>query len=414
MPTPFRPNYFTLVAEPQNANLSISPRHSDTSSYQYRINNGSWNTVTSSGNNLATRRITGLSAETAYNIDVRSRSRDNQSSELMSLSFRTPTNASSRLPIWRNTYVVAQSGSSLILNLSNSVINESAGAGGIENTYGLRKYMSFSGTRLAISNIPLVSNDKTIVSKFRATNTLGTSLGTLNIKIIANKNSYLSKSLYMVHRGGVEYENGNTAGSLGIDSSGGLDFIALVSQNISRYSVTNANGFSNRDIPDTVGQNKSTTFDGLQYDLVPLDRQITGRVNFSFTGTGRRVYAIHLLKLGFVIDANREYTEIVPGMIDRTGGIHEETKGGISRYPSLGRSRHKYKIDYTAVFENANTHEDLIYWAENNLNFFHIEEYTQRPQRMYHATWGAIDFNSQYISRFREVGNTLSFRIEQR
>lgn len=413
MPTPIKPDFISIIVEPQSISLRIAAPDTDTSTYQYRLNNGSWRTVSiSSRSEDVTTTISSLTAETDYHIDVRSSNTDGQS-ELISVDFTTPeTQATGTVPIWRNVYIVCEAEKSATVSIKDSVIN----ADTIRAAFGIRRWLRFNGETLRITSAPIQESRRTSNVRFNAYKGSERKQGVVVVTVLPSRKALLNKALFLSIVGAFRDADGRRSARLTV-SGGSFDAVVLISKNVTNYSV--GTEIVNRTIPDTTttveGQTKSTSLKGIDYDLVILDAPVSySTVQCVFTGANATIYGIYLLKIGYEINANRGFSDIVPGIEDRTGGIHEEQRGGIERYPSLGNSKWKYRCFYTALFEDSMEHEDFLMWAEENLNFFHIEEYNRRPWRMYRATWGNLEYTVEHITRFREIGNTLEFMVQQR
>ena len=416
MPIPRKPDAFSLIAGTQRAQLRISAPDANTASYQYQLNGGEWVSVTLTDRTQdVTTTITSLSAGTDYNINVRSLNNDGQS-EALSTAFRTTDTATGQVsPIASNVYIVCNAEASASVDINQA----SSDATHIKPAFGIRKWQTFDGSILSIENAPITDRLTELYTIFIATNQHGSTRLKVSIKILPSRKALLDKPLFLVHRGGRVFENGETNSPISITTTGTPDLVAVISKNVTRYSLESV--ISDREISEAVtpsggGTRKSTTFGGLQYDLVALDAgAISDSVNLSFHGRHATIHEVHFLQLGYQLNhLDRGVIQVKPGQVDRTGDIHEETDGGLERYPGTGGGKWKYTVFYEVAFEHSDEHETFLHWAENNLNFFHIEGYNRRPHRMYHATWGTTEYNNEYISRFRELGTKLQFRAEQR
>lgn len=413
MPIPLRPDSIIFIAEPRQANLTIAVPHSDTQRYEYRQNGGSWVSVAIGDRSTSTTtRLRNLQPETDYKIEVRSVNGADRS-DTLEVAFSTPPAISTRAPVWRNIYVVIVPRKSVSVNLSNAAPR----AAQVSLLSGLRRWMSFANGVFRVTNAPIADKYETAGVHFRAENAHGDAVTRVTVIRAPTREAYLSKSLYCVGRGSFASDAGRTASPLTIRATGDFDFIVLVSKDVDAYSLGSL--FTDRVPPSDVrtveGSLKSTRFDTKTYDLIALEHtHAAGNYQLTFSGTGATVYSVHYLKEGWVIDANLGYTEIVPGKVDRIGVLNEEAKGGISRDARVADARHRYTCDYTAVFDSEQEAEDFMWWCEQNLHFFHIEEFNRRPHRMYEAVLGTLEIASEFLTRFREVGSTMSFRVEER
>ena len=414
MPIPIKPDFISIIAAPQSITLRIAAPDTDTQTYQYRLNNGSWFTVMLPLRTVdVTTTITALTPETDYHIDVRSRNSDGQS-EPISADFTTPASESiGTVPIWRNVYIVCHGEKSASVSIKDSVMN----ADKIRAAFGIRKWLRFSGEVLTVTRAPIQESSRSSNVRFNAYKGDERKQGIVVVTVLPSRKALLNKALFLTVSAQWRDDEGQQTNQISLSPSGSFDAIVLISKEVENYSVGSV--VTDRSIPvetTTVeGSTKTTALNNIRYDLVILDTaESVSAITATFTGDNATIYGLYLLKIGYEISANRGFADIVPGVEDRTGGIHEETKGGIERYPSLGNSKWKYRCFYNALFDHSTEHEDFLMWAEENLNFFHVEEYNRRPWRMYRATWGNLEYTVEHITRFREIGNTLEFMVKQR
>lgn len=414
MPIPIKPDFISIIAAPQSITLRIAAPDTDTSTYQYRLNNGSWFTVMIPSRTAdVTTRITLPTAETDYHIDVRSSNSDGHS-EPISADFTTPASESTgTVPIWRHVYIVCHAEKSATVSIKDAVINFDK----IRVSFGIRKWLRFSGEVLTITSAPIQESTRKSNVRFNAYKGSERKQGIVVVTVLPSRKALLNKSLFLTVSAEWRNDDGQQRNQIALSPSGSFDAIVLISKSVESYSIGSL--VTDRSIPletKTVeGSTKPTALDNIRYDLVILDTAVSeNAITATFTGDTATIYGLYLLKIGYELSANRGFADIVPGVEDRTGGIHDEIRGGLERYPSLGNSKWKYRCFYTALFEHSTEHEDFLMWAEEHLNFFHVEEYNRRPWRMYRATWGNLEYTVEHITRFREIGNTLEFMVQQR
>ena len=411
MPIPIQPPYFSLRVAPTAVRITVPARPSGVNRYEYRIGNGSWLTLSSYSDRERTTLRSGLSAEGDYRIDVRSDNSDGESSPL-STDFETPI-ASTASVRWSNMYcVLSPEGSEAVYDIAAAV----EGAHRILPVYGLRKWLRYADGRLTVTRVPIADKVQEYHVRFRAEGRVGSPVhSTLILKVFPSKKASLSKSLYLLPRGELKYEGGRLLTSrVTVSNTDGVDFVVLISEGVDSYTLSGV--VTNRTIPETVttveGGKRSTTFDGVQYDMLALETPLSsGTRSLTLNGIGPQLHALLFLNLGYELSG---FADVIPGLTDRTGGLHEEIRGGVGRYVGLSDARWKYTCEYMALFEDPTEHEDFLMFAEENPHFVHVEAYTRRPHRIYDATWGNLEYTSEYITRFREIGNTLQFSVEER
>ena len=334
-----------------------------------------------------------------------------------------------------------EGGASMNIDIAGSIANEDE----ITPIFGIRRWSMFGDGTLRIRNTPILPEDQdfrfsfkvkgkhgTIVARFKLT-VKSSPLAILNHMVLARSPLSYEPGRMTITGGTTKvtelsdnsYQTYSTEKRLTIDmrengNASRINYIYLKCKNVDSYSFDPASGtgFTNRVIPETVktveGRTVKTTFDGYQHDLVVLDPAVTtSSVNLAFAGTNTEIYALAILESGFTIDANSRFSRIVRGTVDRTGGLHEEQSGGLSRYAPLGNERHKRTCDYSLVFEGGEQYDEFLEWVEENANCFHVEEFNRYPNGGYSAYFADTEFAAEYISRYKEVGNILAFRIEE-
>ena len=313
-------------------------------------------------------------------------------------------------------------------------------------TFGIRRWSSFDGRYLNISNSPIVAEQQSYSFRFEAIGTGGAVRARVRVIVNGSKLASLNNMILMKHplnyeKGRVtvtgattvvnevrdnKYDTFTTEKMLTINMAldgmaTKIDYVFVIGKNIDsyRFSPVGATGFTSRAIPTRVknveGRVVDTTFRGLQYDLVPLEDTIEAQsVNMVFTGANAEIYAIMLLESGYQVNANSSFVEVIRGKVDRSGGIHNTTKGGIERYAPIGLARHKHTCQYLLTFEGNEKYDEFLQWIEDNVNCVQSEEFNRFPWAVYLNTFPDMEFNAEYITRYKEVGNHLMFNTEER
>ena len=183
-------------------------------------------------------------------------------------------------------------------------------------------------------------------------------------------------------------------------------------------------GFVNRAIPATVspdeGGSVDTEFDGFQHQLVTLSAPIEASeltLRFEARVLARRVVAFMLLESGVEINANRDYSRIVPHRVDRTGRLHKNPRGALKRVRPIGADRHKWELDLSVMFVPGIqdlTAKEFTRWMEANPNFVYGREWNRYPDEVYPATFLDLDVQTPYRSRWKLAGNVVHFRVGER
>ena len=183
-------------------------------------------------------------------------------------------------------------------------------------------------------------------------------------------------------------------------------------------------GFTNRAIETTVrpdeGGSVDTTLDGFDHQLFTLAAPISASevtLRFGGSASSRQVVAFMLLESGIQIDANRDYSRIVPHRVDRTGRIHRNPRGGVRRVAPIGAGRQKWELDCSVMFVpgiQTLTAKEFLSWMEANPNFVFAREWNRYPDEIYPATFLDLDVESPYRSRWKLAGNVVHFRVGER
>ena len=181
-------------------------------------------------------------------------------------------------------------------------------------------------------------------------------------------------------------------------------------------------GWGARTIPSSVtnweGSTVSTVVDGKQHDLYLLSDSFTATsVRVTFTGTNVRVYEIYLLEFGIELDANGDFTEINPDLVDRKAVLHDDVNGGILRETGL-IVREKWETDFLAKFVPNLTEiersDTFLRWRGRNLNFFFFQEYSRYVNRGYPASFMLPRVQVRLRGDSKLLGDVVRFRVGER
>ena len=183
-----------------------------------------------------------------------------------------------------------------------------------------------------------------------------------------------------------------------------------------------------RQVPTEVTNFEGTTVslevDGYKHDLYELQTPITATdVRLQFTGTNVQICALMLLDLGLEINANGDFSRILPHKNDRTGQIHEGTRGGVRYVPRIGAAREKWEYDLTLLsiddpdpgIATYILYKAFLAWREVNRNCFFAREFTRFPDEVMPVTLPdrrtTIEPRSQ---RHKSVGDRVPFQVWER
>ena len=135
------------------------------------------------------------------------------------------------------------------------------------------------------------------------------------------------------------------------------------------------------------------------------------------SASSRRVYAFMLLEEGIRINANRDYSRIIPHRVDRTGRLHRNPRGGVKRVKPIGGDRQKWELDFSVLFVpgiQVMTAKEFLSWREGNMNFVFAREWNRYPDEVYPATFLDADVEVPYRSGWKLGGNVVHFRVGER
>ena len=207
-----------------------------------------------------------------------------------------------------------------------------------------------------------------------------------------------------------------------------VDAIFLMCENVDSYALTptggQGTGVSNRVIPQTVtrweGTAQSIVMNGIQHELylIPDGHFTATSVRLQLTGTGVRLYEVMLLEFGLEMNANGEFTQILPKSTDRTFVIHPNLKGGIQRKPLGVDERERWVVDLVAKFVPGKTliesAETFRQWRMRNYNHVFVQEYTREPWYVYPASFLKESVALQYRTDDKNAGVVVPFQIGER
>ena len=228
------------------------------------------------------------------------------------------------------------------------------------------------------------------------------------------------------------YETYSTAADVMIntaDADGNpttIQFIALKTKGVERYSFEplggTGSGFSNREMPTRFvaigGEDIPTVVNGYQHELYPLPEPVTATsVRMQFHGTDIEIYAVMLLEL-IVEIRDREFLDILPDKVDRTGRIIEFPDGGVDRGTVIGAERWKWETEYILKVRPEGTTFDAASKVQkfigDNPNIVHAQEPARYPDRIYHAIQAKTEISEEQQGKYKESGVIVPFTVSER
>ena len=204
-----------------------------------------------------------------------------------------------------------------------------------------------------------------------------------------------------------------------------VDYIFLKYKgNLTSYAVTPTGGSTlTRTVPETVtnweGDTVSLAVRGYKHDLYELASPVNAAsIRIQFTGTNVEIYALMLLELGLTIDANKDWSRILPRKVDRTGVIHQNPRGGIRRVAPIGVEREKWEYDLTLLSIDGVTeilYNDFLAWKEAHPNCGFAREFTRFPEEVLLVTFPDTVTEIQPRSaQYKGAGDRVPFRVVER
>lgn len=165
---------------------------------------------------------------------------------------------------------------------------------------------------------------------------------------------------------------------------------------------------------------KRSIIDRGGYQNILLDfsseQNLSTNITFGFTtksGVMVEIYEIMVLNSIMQLRANGNYTKIISRFQDRSGVIHEDIEGGLSRAPGINKTRIKRGVDYTAYFVRKDSYDNLIHFLENYQNFVFSREYSRHPDEVYPAIFPDLEHQIENIGRRKTSGDKVDFRISE-
>ena len=205
-----------------------------------------------------------------------------------------------------------------------------------------------------------------------------------------------------------------------------IQFIALKTKRVDRYSFEplggTGSGFSNRAMPTrfvaTGGEAIPTVVNGYQHELYPLPEPVTATsVRMQFHGTDIEIYAVMLLEL-IVEIRDREFLDILPDKVDRTGRIIPFPDGGVDRGTVIGAERWKWETEYILKVRPEGTTFDAASKVQKFIgdypNIVHAQEPARYPDRIYHAIQAKTEISEEQQGQYKESGVIVPFTVSER
>ena len=207
-----------------------------------------------------------------------------------------------------------------------------------------------------------------------------------------------------------------------------VDYIFLkYTGTLTAYTVTPSGGsggaFTRESVPSVVknaeGGDVPLLFDGYKHDLYEVPDTVTARsVRIEFSGTGVGIVVLMVLELGYEVNANQDFSRILPYRNDRAGNFETTPLGGARRSPSLGGAREKLEYDLTAMFipdMNSLSAREWLAWRGRNHNCGFSREFTRYPEQVMLATFPDLRVSTPYRHpRYKGAGVNSQFQLWER
>ena len=231
-------------------------------------------------------------------------------------------------------------------------------------------------------------------------NIMGIPLGSVNQTEVIDRrfDTFSNATTYAMHIDSV----GDGTGTAGI-----YDSIYTVTSGVSSYAL---------DAPSlTVNIPAGASVEGLQYHLHRLTAQHSdATVNFTFTGTGVRVYQIWLMRNLLTIP--QDTCRIEYNSIDR-GTTRLSANRRNNYIPPLDGTPDKWAINASVEFyrnpaEKAAA-DTLIHIIRNNKTFTMFPDPSTHPQIAFVGIWPNTISQMRYMSRVKSVGRRVIFFAEE-
>ncbi len=205
-----------------------------------------------------------------------------------------------------------------------------------------------------------------------------------------------------------------------------VDAFFVKGTGITRHSGTpsggSGSGWTNVNLPATVtnyeGTAVSTTDKGFQHHLYLLPNHFTAKsVRLQFQGSGVRIYEVMLLEFGIEIDANADFIEIDPNLVDRTGRIEAGPGSGRVYNAPIGAEREKWEVDYVVKVIPGKTllqtPEEFLYWRAENRNHVHAVEPSRFPWMVFPAVFTRNSVPVRYRTKDKTAGEVIKFQVAE-
>lgn len=208
----------------------------------------------------------------------------------------------------------------------------------------------------------------------------------------------------------------------------GVDYIFLkYIGDLTSYVVTPTGGsgsaFTRDPVPAVVqnaeGTDVSVEVDGFKHDLYEVPSALTAtQVRIQFVGTGVQIVQLMVLELGLEINANGDWSRILPYQVDRAGQVSETPAGDLSYEKSIGAEREKWEYDLTLLSIEGRTeilYKDFLYWKAANRNCAFAREFTRFPEEVLLVMFPQSRFEIQPRNPlYKGGGDRVPFRLVER
>ena len=119
-----------------------------------------------------------------------------------------------------------------------------------------------------------------------------------------------------------------------------------------------------------------------------------------------------LLKIGWEINANSDYTQMDFEKVDRAGSLEAAPDGEIERVRALGAERFKWEMQYTMTLDTSDV-DGFMDWVEANANCAFAREFSRHPADVYPACFPALEMPNGYLGLVKSSGETIQFGVAE-
>ena len=192
------------------------------------------------------------------------------------------------------------------------------------------------------------------------------------------------------------------------------------------YRVTPSGGTGSaftRTVPLTVqnyeGDTVSLEVAGFKHDLFEVLSPVTATsLRLQLTGAGVQIYNLMILNLGLQIGANRDWGQILPIRVDRTGFVRQNRRGNVWYAQRLGAARNKWEYEFeflSRAWRSDVLYREVLSFKEAYPNCAFSREFTRFPEEVLRVTFSDTEIPIALRNpQWKGGGDRMPVRLRER